>query len=95
MSAIRAIVRNGRIETEQPISLPDGTELTIQIPDSDEVEPEWDTSPDAIVAWIERDVAAIPPHFDHQRWEEAMSWLADRDRNSLEKLHQLADERSP
>ena len=33
MSTIKAIVRNGRLEIETPINLPDGTELTIPIPD--------------------------------------------------------------
>jgi hypothetical protein len=56
MTTIKAIVRNGRIEVDEPINLPDGTELTIPIPDlasnlgSEDIE-ESDT-PEAIEAWI-------------------------------------------
>lgn len=32
MNAIKAIVRNGRIETDGPLELPDGTELWIPMP---------------------------------------------------------------
>jgi hypothetical protein len=32
MTTIKAIIRNGRIEVDGPIDLPDGTELTIPIP---------------------------------------------------------------
>jgi hypothetical protein len=31
-TTIKGIVRNGRIEVDQPLNLPDGTELTIPIP---------------------------------------------------------------
>jgi hypothetical protein len=32
MTTIKAIVRNGRIETEKPLDLPDGTQLVIPLP---------------------------------------------------------------
>ncbi len=32
MTTIKAVVRNGRIETEEPLSLADGTELLIPLP---------------------------------------------------------------
>jgi hypothetical protein len=32
MNAIKAIVRGGRIELEEPLNLPDGTELLIPLP---------------------------------------------------------------
>jgi hypothetical protein len=34
MVMIRATVRNGRIEPDEPLNLPDGTELLIPVPDS-------------------------------------------------------------
>jgi hypothetical protein len=54
MTTIKAIVRSGRIEVIEPIDLPDGTELTIPIPDpSGSLEiPNNDESPEAIEAWI-------------------------------------------
>ncbi len=95
MNAIKAIVRNGRIETDEPLDLPDGTELSIQLPDSEDVEPDWDTSPEAIAAWIERDKATVPPHFDSAKWDAAMGWLKECDQRSLEKLNREAGEMFP
>ena len=54
MSTIKAVVRNGRIETEGPLDLPEGTELLIPIPDrSGDDEPGWDDSPDGVAAWLD------------------------------------------
>ncbi|MEZ0267628.1 MAG: hypothetical protein ACAI43_23090 [Phycisphaerae bacterium] len=57
MNAIKATVRNGRIEADEPVNLPDGTELLV-VPadqaervDADE-EPGWDNSPEGIAAWL-------------------------------------------
>ena len=91
MSAIRAIVRNGRLETDEPINLPDGTEFTIELPDSADVEPGWDVSPEGIAAWIERDKADVPPIFEAAKFDEAMAWLKESDRLALEKLNRKAD----
>lgn len=83
MNAIRAVVRGGRIETDEPLDLPDGTELRIPLPAPvDDVEEGWDTSPEAIAAWIERDKAAEPPNFDLAEWEAAMKWLKERERDT-------------
>jgi len=32
MNAIKAIIRNGRIEPQEPLNLPEGTELLISLP---------------------------------------------------------------
>jgi hypothetical protein len=86
MNAIRAVVRNGRLETEEPVNLPDGTEITISLPDVEDREPGWDTSPEAIAAWIARDQATVPPPFDPVEWEESMAWLKAQDRQTLQNL---------
>lgn len=56
MTTIKAIIRNGRIEVGEPIDLPDGTELTIPIPDLPATlgvrDDEWPDTPEAIEAWI-------------------------------------------
>jgi hypothetical protein len=53
---IRGVVRNGRIEVESPINLPDGTELLIPLPEGmsppPAPEPGWDNSPEGIAAWL-------------------------------------------
>ncbi len=33
MSTIKAVIRNGQVEVDSPIDMPDGTEITIQLPD--------------------------------------------------------------
>lgn len=56
MTKIKATVREGRIEVDEPINLPDGTELLIPIPES--VGPigfrvdDHPETPDGIDAWI-------------------------------------------
>ena len=79
MTPIKAIARNGRIEVDDPIDLPDGTELTIPIPDStatsrlaDEDRPE---SPAAIAEWIRWYDALEPLAFTP---EERAAWQAAR-----------------
>lgn len=56
MTTIRAIVRLGRIEVDEPIDLPDGTELLIPIPESavriGMREEDWSDGPEAIDAWL-------------------------------------------
>ena len=63
MSAIKATVRNGRVETERPLDLPDGTEVllypsTDKTPvdddndDDDNDDGFWDDTPEGIAAWL-------------------------------------------
>ncbi|RPI87293.1 MAG: hypothetical protein EHM42_05300 [Planctomycetaceae bacterium] len=50
---IRATIRNGRIETETPLNLPDGTEVTVSLVEERRVEADgWDNSPEGIEAWL-------------------------------------------
>ena len=69
MNAIRATVRNGRIEPEVPIDFPDGTELlvypSVADPDPDD---DWDDTPEGIVAWLQEYDALQPLIFtDEER----------------------------
>jgi hypothetical protein len=56
MMTIKGIIRNGRIEVDEPINLPDGTELLIPIPDREGAlgirDDDWSDTPEAIEAWI-------------------------------------------
>ena len=56
MTTIKAVVRQGRLEVDRPIELPDGTELVIPIPSNGAApgnrEDNSPDSPDAIEAWI-------------------------------------------
>ena len=91
MMTMKAFIRNGRIETDLPLNLPDGTTLTIELPDAADIEPGWDTSPEGIAAWIERDKAAVPPVFDQAEFDEAMAWLKVCDRIATEKRNREVD----
>lgn len=55
MSAIRAVIHNGRIETAEPIELPEGTEFLIPLPvaaRASDRDDDWDNSPEGIAAWL-------------------------------------------
>lgn len=85
MSTIRAIVRSGRIEVDEPVDLPDGTELTMPIPDSPVVglkDDEWSDTREAIEAWIEWYDSLEPLGFTPP---ERAAWAAARrDQKNLE-----------
>ncbi len=89
MSSINAVVRNGRIETDEPLDLPEGTELTIPIPDRIEAEAnegDWDSSPAGIAAWLKWADSLEP--FVHAEGEEleAEDWLKRCDRHAAQTL---------
>ncbi|MBV9126152.1 MAG: hypothetical protein JO112_22615 [Planctomycetes bacterium] len=54
MNTIKATVRGGRLEVEEPIDLPDGTEFLIPLPNGPEQTEEaaWDNSPEGIADWL-------------------------------------------
>jgi len=93
MDAIKAMVRNGRIETENPINLPEGTELVVLPADHSslaEAEAVWDNSPEGIQSWLEWYDSLQPLVFtpeERQAWENAKA-----ERRAWELAH--ADERS-
>jgi hypothetical protein len=53
MSPIRGVVRNGRVETRVPLSLPEGTEILIVPEQTPDREDDWDNSPGGIATWLE------------------------------------------
>lgn len=70
MITIKAVVRNGRIEVDEPLDLPDGTVLQIPVPDdSDTMSPEE----------VERVLPALDRMEPLQMTEvELAAWEADR-----------------
>ncbi len=76
MNTIKAVIRNGRIETEEPLDLPEGTELLIPLPGvSPDDEDGWDNSPEGIAAWLKWYDSLEPLIFTE---EERSAWEADR-----------------
>ena len=75
MTSIRATVRNGKIETDHPIHLPEGTPLTIQWDKSrldegqqfppDPEDPVWDQHPQGFEAWLEWLDTLEPSEYRH------------------------------
>lgn len=82
MSTIAAVVRNGRIESKEPLCLPEGTELKVSALGSDDG---WDTSPEAIEARIAALESLEPLIFTP---EERAAWeAAKHERKEWEKAH--------
>ena len=91
MEAIKAMVRNGRIETDGPVDLPDGTKvLILRSNTSDSAEDQWDDSPEGIAAWLKWYDSLDPLIFTDKERE---AWKQDqKNRKEWELAH--ADERS-
>jgi hypothetical protein len=89
MTTIKAIVRGGRLETTEPINLPDGTELTIPIPSQPATlgmrDEDLSDSPEAIEAWIRWYDSLEPLDFTPQ---ERAAWAAARQQDKELELAQ-------
>lgn len=76
MSLIKAVVRNGRLETDAPIDLPDGTELLIPVFNgTSDDEPGWDSTPEGIADWLKWYDSLQPLKIDANEEAEAQAWL--------------------
>jgi len=85
MMTIKAVVRNGRIEVDEPLDLPDGTVLQIPLPSDTERAEDDEMSPDE----IQRVLAAMDRMEPLQMTDaELAAWEADRQaRKEWEKAH--------
>jgi hypothetical protein len=87
MDGIKALIRNGRVEPEQPLELPEGTEVLI-VPAhaaDDDDDDGWDNSPEGIAAWLEWYRTLEPLQFTP---EEKAALEADRaERKAWELQH--------
>lgn len=89
MSAIKAIVKDGRIELQAPPDWPDGTEVTIHPQLAEDTfgirEEDWPETPDAIAEWLTWYDTLEPLIFTD---EERVAWEANRQaRKEWEKAH--------
>jgi hypothetical protein len=90
MNAIRAKVRKGKVETAEPLDLPDGTEILIVPPDDPHhVEAGWDDSPEGIAAWLKWFDSLEPVVFTP---EEQAAWNKDKEERRKWEFEQ-SDER--
>jgi predicted DNA-binding antitoxin AbrB/MazE fold protein len=81
MSIIKATFRNGRIEPDEPLDLPDGTELQISLPENDD-EPMSQAEIDRVLTAMDQ---IIP--FDRSPEEEARLETDRQARKEWEKDH--------
>jgi len=102
MTTIKAIVRNGRIEVDKPIDLPDGTELTIPIPDPLECpgirDEDWSDTPEAIEAWIRWYDSLEPVEFtpaERSAWEAARREQKELELAQWDKRSKLIEDLFP
>lgn len=85
MTVIKATVRNGRIETETPVDLPDGTELRIPLPGANDTdEDDWDTTPEGIAAWLDWYDSLQPLKMTEEEEIDAETWLKRCDRHGAQ-----------
>jgi hypothetical protein len=97
MNAIKAVVRNGRIETWEPINLPEGTELLISLPNGipvpeEDFEEGWDTSPEGIAAWLQWYDKLEPLKMTAAEEAEAEAWLRKCDGVGWASLDSVAED---
>lgn len=74
---MKGIIRNGRVETDEPINLPDGTELLISVQNGKEGDTEegWDNSPEAIADWLAWCDSLQPLKITAEEQADTDAWL--------------------
>ena len=74
---LKGVIRNGRVETDQPINLPDGTELLISVQNgkSDDAEDGWDVSPEGIADWLNWCDSLQPLKIPAEEKADTEAWL--------------------
>jgi hypothetical protein len=80
MNAIKATVRDGQIELDAPLDLPDGTELLIPLPngtpgDNGDDEKGWNNSPEGIAEWLRWYDSLEPLIFTAEEEADTEAWL--------------------
>jgi hypothetical protein len=74
---MKGVIRNGRVELDQPINLPDGTELLISVANgkTEDDEEGWDTSPEGIANWLKWYDTLLPLKITPEEQADADAWL--------------------
>ncbi len=77
MATIKATVRGGRLEVDEPINLPDGTELLIPLPNGvgEAGEGDWDNSPEGIADWLKWYESLEPLIITAEEEADTEAWL--------------------
>ncbi len=99
MSTIKATVRGGRLEVDEPINLPDGTELEISLPDDGGDGPMTADEVARVLAAMDRMIPFELSDGERAAWEaERAAWKA-REKAAFaeqgEKLRRMWDDPIP
>ncbi len=91
MKTLKATVRNGGLLLNQPLDLPDGTAVLIQLlgstePFNTDTEEGWDNSPEGIAAWVRWCDALEPVKITQQEESDADNWLKKINNYGFAKL---------
>src|SRR5712691_2746294 len=100
MSSIlmKGVIRNGRVEVEEPINLPDGSEVIVQVLNGDvdgDFEEGWDNSPQDIAAWLQWCDALQPLKITPQQEADTQAWLKKINQRSAANLDKRVEDLFP
>lgn len=95
---VKGVIRNGRVEVEEPINVPDGSEVIVQVLDGDvdaDVEEGWDNSPQGIAAWLQWCDTLQPLQITAQQEADAEAWLKKINQRSTANLDKRVEDLFP
>lgn len=100
MSSIlmKGVIRDGRVEVEEPINLPDGSEVIVHVLNGDvdaDFEDGWDNSPQGIAAWFEWCDALQPLRITPQQEADAEGWLKRINQRGTANLEKRVEDLFP
>lgn len=93
MVTIKATVRGGRLEVEEPINLPDGTELLIPLPDGPRPTEEdgWDNWPEGIADWLKWYDSLEPLILTPEEEADTEAWLKKMSEYGMAKMEKWSE----
>lgn len=87
---LKGVIRNGRVEIDEPIDLPDGTEVLVTAGAATEDHDDaWDNSPDAIAAiaaWLTWCDGLQPLKITPEEEADADDWLKKINHHGMAKM---------
>ena len=97
MNTFKAFIRNGRVEPDAPLNLPEGTELLIlPTAEREETGADWDDTPEGIAAWLKSYDALQPMLFTAEEREALIKdqaarkeWESAQDEQRNKRLRDL------
>ena len=94
---MKGTVRNGRVETDEPLQLPEGTPVLISVRNGkdENIEEGWDNSPESIAAWIKCIDSLQPWKVTPEEEADAEAWLKKMDQYEVDKENKNGEDLFP